>query len=100
MLKHLTSTALAVVLVGAGGGLALAVSGNPDIGGNAAVSQYGQVPSTPPSGGGVLPEGDHGVQGTHDVEGKSQRGGAGNPGGSGNSDVVETASSGPVAAAS
>jgi hypothetical protein len=90
MLKHLTSIALVVVLVGGGGALAFAVSGNPDNGSNAAVSQYGEVPTTPP--------GEQGVKGTNEVKGKSQQGGGGN-GNSGTAGAVETVSTGPVAAA-
>lgn len=94
MIKYLTSVALVVVLVGGGGALALAVSGNPDNGSNAAISQYGEITTTPP--------GEQGVKGTNQVKGKSQQGGAGKPGGSGNSGAagaVENASTGPVAAA-
>jgi hypothetical protein len=99
MIKYLTSVALVVLLVGGGGALALAVSGNPDNGSNAAISQYGEVPTTPPGEQGVKGTNEEGGKGTNGVKGKSQQGGAGNPGGSGNSGAVETASTGPVAAA-
>ena len=102
MIKRLTSLGLAIVLIGGGGGLALAVSGSPHVGGNAAISQYGPVPTyeTPPTYE-TLPEnkGGHGVKGTHEAGGRPVHEGGGPSRGNTKPAAVETPSTGPAAEA-
>ncbi len=104
MIKRLISAALAVALVGGCGSLALAATGGPSNGNNAAISQYETPPTTPkPRRQAELTE-SHGVKGAHKKGGKPNLGGSGRaPGwsgtGKGSAAPIETASTGPVSAA-
>lgn len=85
MINRLIPAMLAIILVGGCGALALAASGGPSNGSNAAVSQY--EPTQPAQG----------VKGIHKAGGKTTSG-AGRRGAQAHSRPVETASTGPVAA--
>jgi hypothetical protein len=111
MINRVTAATLAIVLACGFGAVALAASGGPSNGTNAAISQYETTPVTPVTPGGHEVEGTH-ESGGHGVKGVHESGGTKHPGGKEpksesaghggevESAPVETAATGPVSAAS